>query len=361
MSSGMIRTFTAAVLMTALLLSGSASVLGQAKKPEPPKKPDPLVIKLESAQKGKHMGEDVLLVTGTEPLSGQKRVFAVENERPQNPKDPPKYAPNPRIKENLDKVKPGEFLKVEPKAPSGRWGGATYGNTSSSGGYGRNNNAPAPVEWLDKAEGYLISEHETEPGTFVFDGAFLDDLAVDGQKIEVYSIELIKLGRVFKCLAPMINDGKKMVPDPAIMAIGDELMKKEKGKEKKASKAVIEATINPQGDYLFVTSLDAYQAPRTGILNKLVDADIDGNKGQAIEVDEGGKTLTLVLPGKLVGKKWTTDFGMLAFAKKAKPGTPIVFKTRDTETKSYLRALELAPKEAVKKGSKETAGVETKK
>ena len=305
------------------------------------------------------MGEDVMLVTGTEPLSGQKRTFAVENQRPQNPKDLPKYDPNPRVKEEIDKVKPGEYLKVEPKGA--RMGMGNYGSAPVSGGYGRSGNAAPPTEWIDKAEGYKMSEHEEEPGTFVFDGAFLDDLESDGQKVEVYSIELIKLGRVFKCLAPMINDGKKMVPDPAIVAIGDAMMKKEKGKEKKAAKAVIEATISPQGTYLFVTSLDEYQAPRTANFNKLVDADMDGNKGQAIEVDEGGKSVTLLLPGKLVGKKWVTDSSMLSLAKKTKPGTPIIFKTRDTENKSIVRALELGPKEAVKKGSKETAGVEMKK
>lgn len=348
MPSPTLRRLTFRLCLAALVLT-SGRVFAQVKQPEPPKKPDPLVLKLESAQKGKSMGEEVLLVSGVEPLSGLKKTFAVENQAPQNPRDPRKYDPSPRVKEEVDKVKPGEYIKIVPKAPrNGNYGGGNYGR-----------NTTGQVEWIDEAEPYTVTEHETEPGTFLFDGAFLDDLEEGGQKIEVYSIELVKLGRVFKCLAPMVPDGKKMVPDPAVVALGDALMVKYKALDRKAPKMVIEATISPQGNFLFVTAIDEYQAPRTANFVKLTDADVNGNKGQAVELDEGGKTVTLLLPGKMSGKKWVTDFAMLSFAKKAKPGAQVVFKTRDVEQKSFVRSLAAAPKD--KDGKKETAGVEMKK
>lgn len=348
------RILTAGVLAAALFLTaGRASA--QVKKPEPPKKPDPVVIKVESAAKGKVMGEEVYTVTGADALTGQKRTFAVENRRPQNPRDLPKYDPNPDVKAEVDKVKPGEYLKIEPKA-GGRWG-QNYTPPAPSGGYG-SSSAQAPTQWIDNAEPYTVTEHETEPGVFIYDGSFLDDLEADGQKIEVYSIELIKLGREIKCLAPMVPEGKKMVPDASIVAQGDELMKtyKEKNKSRNAPKMIIEATITQQGEYYFVTAMDAYQAPRTGTIVKVADADIDGQKGQSVEIEENGKSLTLLIPGKLVGKRWVTDSSISLFAKKAKPGTPVVFKTRDIDQKTFVRSLAPAPKEAKETTKKETAG-----
>lgn len=341
-----LRNLTVSLVSAALFLATTLPASAQAKRPEPPKKPDPVVIKVESAGKGKVMAEEVYTVTGIDVMTGQKRVFAVENQRPQNPRDLPKYDPNPRVKEEVDKVKPGEYLKIEPKW--NRWGGGqTY--TAPAGNYGRN--AQAPAEWIDDAEPYLLTEHEEEPGVFVYDGSFLDDLEAGGQKVEIYAIELIKLGRPIKAMAPMVPEGKKMIPDPVLMAQAEELMKayRENAKTRNAPKMVIEATISQQGEYFFVTAIDAYQAPRTGTLTKVTEVDIDGNKGQAVEIDENGKAVTMLIPGKLVGKRWVTDFGIAAFAKKAKPGTPVIFKTRDVDQKSFVRSLVAAPKEPVKK------------
>jgi len=127
------------------------------------------------------------------------------------------------------------------------------------------------------------------------------------------------------------------------------MMEKNKDKKEGGPKLLVEATINPQGNYLFITSLDEYQAPRPATLTKITEADLDGAKVPAVELSENGTAVTLMLPGKLVGKRWVPDAALLSATKRLKPGAAVVFKTRDADQKTYLRAIGPAPKEAAKK------------
>lgn len=282
------------------------------------KKPDPVVIRLQSAQKGKHMGQEVMLVAGTEVLSGRNRTFAVENEASQDKNKSPKYEPKARAKEGIDKVKPGEFLKVEPKA-------------------GRDQ-----IPWIDRAEPYLPKPHEEDPGTFVLFDAFKETQGTT----EVFKITLMKFGAYVDCYAPMIKDGKASAPDPAVVKAAEEIMARA-GDPKK--KELVEATVSQGKGTMFVTRIAPFQAPKTAKFGKLLESDVDGNKGQAVEMEHEGKTVTIPLPGKLAGKKWVTDADLLADARKLKAGAAVVFKTRDEGEKSYLRQLDPAPKESAKK------------
>ena len=275
-------------------------------------KPKPVVIRLQSAQKGKLYGQEVMLVTGQEALTGKPRTFAVENEKPQNKNAPPKYEPQARVKEGIDRVKPGEFLKVEPKA-------------------GRD-----ATLWIDKAEPYLPKPHEEDPGTFVLYEAYKDNKG----GTDVFVITLVKFGAYLDCYAQMVKDGKTSAPDPEVVKVAEEIINRAKDPKKKE---LVEATVTQGGGANFVTSLTPFQAPKQGKFGKLV------------ELEEDGKTLTLAIPGKLAGKKWVTDADLLADAKRLKPGTAVVFKTKDVGEKSYLRMLAPAPKESAKK---ETAGSE---
>jgi hypothetical protein len=114
---------------------------------------------------------------------------------------------------------------------------------------------------------------------------------------------------------------------------------------------LVEATVSQKGGGTFVTRIAEFQPPKSGTFGKVVDADVDGNKGQAVELEHEGQKLTLAIPGKLSGTRWVTDADLLADAKRLKAGAPVVFKTREDGDKSYVRQIGPAPKESAKKDS----------
>jgi hypothetical protein len=336
----MIRKLTCPALAIALLLASHAAALAAVAPPikpyEPktptntkgtnkgktdePAKPEPVVIKFQSAKQQKLMGSDVMVISGTEVLTGKPRQFGVENEEPQNKNKAPKYDPKSRVAEVVKDMKPGDYLKIEPK------------ETKNS-----------TIAWVDKAEAYVPAEHEEEPGVYVLYEAYKKE---EGGT-NTYVVSLTKFAKFFDCYAPMVQDEKKnSVPDPEIVRVADAAKKKD----------VLQATITQQGKFFVVTSLDPYQAKQEGKFGKVADADVAGQKGQAVEVEQDGKSVTLLLPGKLSGKRWVTDPGLLADAKKMKPGTAVEFHTREVEGKTYLRQLAAAPKEMAKPAAKASAG-----
>ena len=291
---------------------------GNNKEKKEEEKPDPIVIRFQGAQKGKHMGQEVMMVSGVEVLSGRPRTFAVENEKPQDKNKMPKYEPRPQVKEGVEKVKPGEYLRVELKGHREQ------------------------VPWIEKAEPYIAQPGEDEPGTFIMFQAFEEEK--NGTKM--YAIVLRKFGGQIDCFAPMVKEGKDLVPDPEIVKVASAIKER----------SLVEATVGQSKGQRVVTSLDPYQAPKQGKFTKLVESDVDGNKGQAVELDHDGKPVTLPIPGKSVNGKWVTDNDLLADARKLKPGAAVVFKTRDVGDKSYVRLLAPAPKESAKKEPKSAGG-----
>jgi hypothetical protein len=332
----MIRKLTRPALSIALLFASGAAALAVVVPPktydppannkgnnkgktEEPAKPEPVVIKFQSAKQQKLMGYDVMVISGTEVLTGKQRQFGVENEEPQNKNKGPKYDPKTRVAEAVKDMKPGEYLKIEPKEMK---------NSS--------------VAWVDKAEVYKPAEHEEEPGVYIMFEAYKKEEGGANN----YVVSLTKFAKFFDCYAPMVQDEKKnSVPDPEIVRVGEAAKKKD----------IVQATITQQGKFLVVTSLDPYQAKQEGKFGKVAEADVAGQKGQAVEVEQDGKSVTLLLPGKLSGKRWVTDPGLLADAKKMKPGTAVEFHTREVEGKTYLRQLAAAPKETGKPAGKASA------
>jgi hypothetical protein len=306
-----------------------------SKPPEPPPKPEPVVVKFMGAQRARLGGYDVMVIAGTEVLTGKQRQFGVENDAPQDKNKPTTFSPKAYVADVVKGLKPGDYLKVESKLT---------GKDS--------------VYWADKVETYIPAEHEEEAGVYIWDGGYKDTV----EKTDVYKIELTKFAKRYVCYAPMIagEKGKGMAPDQSIVDAADAIDKAAKanqGKEREKKKFAVEATITGQGQAMFVASLDVYQPQKHAKFGKVVDADVAGQKGQAVELDEDGKTVTALLPGKLMNKRWVTDPQLLAEAKRLKAGVPVVFKTREAEGKSYLRQLALAPKETVKKETAASSGL----
>jgi hypothetical protein len=291
---------------------------GNNKAADAPAKPDPIVIRFESAQKQRVMGTEVMVVSGTDAVTGAPRQFPVENQAPQDKSKVAKYDPKKGVADTVNAMKPGELLKAEFKL----------------GGYKND------VVWLEKAEKYDALEHEEEPGVYQFFEAFKD--TVGGE--DVYKVKLTKFGTYIECLAPMVpaEDGKGKVPDPQIVAAAEGIKRK----------TMVEATVAPRGANPLITTLDPYQAKKSGTFGKLVEADVAGQKGQAVEMTVDGKTETLPVPGKLVNKRWVSDAGVLAEVRKVRPGMPVLYRTREVDGKTYVRQIAAAPKEVAKTPAK---------
>jgi hypothetical protein len=83
-------------------------------------------------------------------------------------------------------------------------------------------------------------------------------------------------------------------------------------------------------------------------MGKMTEAEVrEGVKGAAVEVDQGGKTVTLLIPGRMAGQKWVPDQKVAAMAKGLKPGAAVMVKSREADGKMYLKEMRPAPKAPV--------------
>lgn len=284
----------------------------QQQKKVQPELPKAVVVRFQSAQRQRVMGQDLMVVAGIDALTGRPWQFAVENEQPQDRSKVAKYDPRPAVADAVKAARPGDYLRVEPRV----W-------------------KDAKIPWADRAVAYAPADHEEEPNVYVFDGAYKETVGgTDG-----FKVELTKFARPIDAYVQMVpGDGKTTVPDPAIVRAAEAAKRKDP----------VEATLVQKGGVLVVTSLDPYQPPRQAKFTKVAEADVGGQKGQAVELDEGGKALTLPLPGKVVNKKWVTDPAALADARKLKAGAAVVFRTRDVDGTAFVRQIAAAPKEPAK-------------
>jgi hypothetical protein len=120
---------------------------------------------------------------------------------------------------------------------------------------------------------------------------------------------------------------------------------------------IVEAEIKA-GNPPVVQSLDRYKPAVEAKMSKMTEADVaEGVKGPAVELDQNGKPLTLLIPGKMAGQKWVPDAKLAGQAKNTRPGTAVLVKTRDADGKTFLKEIKPAPKTPVaakdSKGSKE--------
>jgi hypothetical protein len=97
-----------------------------------------------------------------------------------------------------------------------------------------------------------------------------------------------------------------------------------------------------------VQSIDPYKPAQEAKMGKMTEAEVaEGVKGPAVELDEGGKPVTLLIPGKMAGQKWVPDLKLAGLAKGFKPGTAVVVKSREAGGKMYLKEIKAAPKAPV--------------
>jgi hypothetical protein len=108
---------------------------------------------------------------------------------------------------------------------------------------------------------------------------------------------------------------------------------------------LVEAEVRESRPVPVLVSLERYAAPQTGKFLKLSEEDVaDGQKGSAVEIDQDGKTVKALVPGKLVNKKWVSDAKVMGAARKLKAEAEVVYRTRQDGDKLWLKEIEPAPK-----------------
>jgi hypothetical protein len=89
-----------------------------------------------------------------------------------------------------------------------------------------------------------------------------------------------------------------------------------------------------------IVAIEPYTAPLTGKVGKLLEADVDGHKVKSAEIEtDGGKTVTIYVPGKEVGKSFVPDSLVLAQLNKVKAGSSVEFRVHEDGDKMWLREI----------------------
>ena len=272
------------------------------KEPEAPT--PPVVIKYLGSQKMRVQGKEVLVVSGQTAIGGKQVTLPIPNT------DKDKYSPNERMDEATKQLKPGDYALTETRTQDYK-------------------------TWLSKFEAYKAKEGEDQPNAWVFQDTYPQK---NGDK-EVQVVALYKFGNYVDTVLPTRRDeaSKAMVTDPDMLATV--------GKFKKGD--IVEAEIKA-GNPPTIQSIDAFKPAQEAKMGKMTEAEVaEGVKGPAVELDLGGKSTTLLIPGKLTGQKWVPDPKLFGLAKANKPGTAVLVKTRDADGKTFLRDIKPAPKAPV--------------
>ena len=108
---------------------------------------------------------------------------------------------------------------------------------------------------------------------------------------------LVTLGKLGQTIVAEVPDkkgtGGAIEPDPDMIATMNQL--------KEGDSVWVEMN----GKMLAL--IEAYVEPITGKFTKYTESEVEGHKLRGLEIDQDGKTLTLLVPGRANGKAWITD------------------------------------------------------
>lgn len=293
-----------------------AVVLGGLLRPaaaqEKEKKITRMVVRYLAHQddgKPRYLGKPVMLLA-VEPIDGGRPVeLVVPNRGWDDPKNG-KYDPIPQVAENVRTLKRGDVIKIEVEQPTQQQG--------------------RPL--VREAKRYAVKPGEGEPNTYVFKSNFRNK---EGRS-NFMAVVLSRFDEQTTVAVQQHRDKEgDLVSDPAIMDVLGKLKKDE----------LVEAEISDGGRTPVLTSLERYAPRQSGKFLKMTDADVDGKKAPAVELERAGKPITATIVGKMHGKRWTPDAKVLAAAKKLKPDAAVTFRARDDGGRLVLKEIEPAPKE----------------
>ena len=297
-----LRRMTPALALCGIVTVSAAISLSAVVKPKPkPATPPvpPMVIRYEGKQEEKYSGKKVLMVYGVDLSAGKEMKWIV----PPADMKAKTYTPDPKIMDYLDQLKEGDYAKIKMHSK-----------------YNDN--------WLEGIDFYKMTPGEELPGNFVF----YETYEKKESDPHVQIVTLQKFGQAYDLVLPMKTDGKESVIDPGMLATVNAI--------KKGDVVSADAV---GGDLPVLKYIDPYVPPAHAKISKVVESDVtDTLKGPAVEVDEDGKSVTLLIMGQVSGKKWVADQMLLSRVKSFKPGTLVLVTTHSDSGKTFLRDIQMA-------------------
>lgn len=267
----------------------------------------PLVLKFENAARQRYLGHDVLLVSGFSLNDGRPLQVAVPNEDEKSGK----FAPRDTLNSTIKSLKPGDLALIEIEKKDREL-------------------------WLKKIDQYKAVPGEEQPNVY----KFYESYTKKEGDVDVAYVTLIRLGTHFDAIINMKRDGKTFTPDPDLKEKADKFKKDD----------LVEVELQPAQPMPIVLAIDAYKPPEEAKVTKLGESEVEGNpKYPTLELEQDGKAVSLPLLGKLMGKKFVADPRLVQQVHALKPGTNVLFRTREVGGKTYLRDIALAPKTAAAK------------
>ena len=256
--------------------------------------------------KVRYLGKPTMVLR-VEPLEGGGPIDLYVPNRGQGDIRNDKYDPIPQVAETVRDLKRGDVIKIE-----------------------LDHTKPRP--FVREADRYQLKPGESEPNVYVFKSNFRKE---DGRS-NYMAVVLSRFDEQTTVAVQQKRDREgDMVSEPAIL----ELLQKLRAGE------LVEAEIKEGGRTPVLTSLERYAPPQTAKFVRMSEAEVEGQKAPAVELQRGDKTLSATIVGKMQGKRWSPDSRVLSAAKKLKPDNEVVFRVRDDDGKLWLKEIEPAPKE----------------
>jgi hypothetical protein len=270
-------------------------------------KDDAAVGRLDSASVMRYRGRMRYVLT-LDTVDGKVIRVGVQNKDAPNSQDEAyKADPQTELVDQIKAVAPGDIVKLE------------Y-TMEEDGTYMMKSIAPYPMEpGMELPNAYLFKEmydHTEQTATKTL-------------------VDLKRFDDVVTFSLPAKKDSSgAMAPDPELVAA--------LGKLKEGQIVLVDAT--PGSPNRILRSIEPYNTPQTGKITSIKLTEVDGNKTTAAEIDVDGTPVTVVVPGKLDGKRWVVDSKVLSKLRNFRPGANVTFRIITDNGTSYLRDIKAAPK-----------------
>jgi hypothetical protein len=239
------------------------------------------------------------------------------------------YDPVPQAADTILDLKKGEVIKIE-----------------------LDDSKPRPL--VRYAKRYKLKPGEDDPRTYVFENSFPKS---EGRT--TYTAVVLSKYDEMKTVAVQQRRDKEGAggADADVLGVVQKLKTGE----------VVEAEIKDAGAGRppVLTHIERYAPPQKGKFLKVTEAEVEGQKAPAVELERDGKTVSALVSGRMQGKRWVPDAKVLAAAKKLKADAEVVYRAREEDGKLYLKEIEPAPKTSEERGAaaaaRDTGGDESRR
>jgi hypothetical protein len=180
---------------------------------------------------------------------------------------------------------------------------------------------------LRSVKPYELKPGEDTPNGYVFKGS--DEKDYGSRKVTIVQLE--KLGQKLTVAIPEKKAEKgTSKPDPELLSAVNELKEGDPVWAELSGKTLV--------------AIEPYTEPQQGKLLKFSEIEVDGHKVRSAEIDEDGKSVTALVPGKASGRAWTPDLTVMRQLARVRPGSMIQFRAKEDGDKIWLRSIEPASK-----------------